>query len=116
MAERKDETKSKGMRRYAAGVWRQLPPERAIALLADLFSEVWQRIPPDQRVDFLTKGAAEYLGKFLEGFDRQKRGELMNALLPVVAREFPLAELDFLTTFASPGDRYSPQSSEEDNE
>lgn len=114
MAERKDKMQSKWMRQYAAGVWRQLPPERAISLLADLWSEVWQGIPPDQRVDFLTKVAEENLGTFLAGLNRQRRVALANALFPIIAREFPLAELDFLTTFSSPGDHYAPQSSEED--
>jgi hypothetical protein len=31
---------------------------------------------------------------------QKERGQLMNALLPAVAREFPLAELDILGAFA----------------
>jgi len=50
----------------------------------------------------------------MAGLSHQERIALLNALLPISAREFPLAEADFLTAFASPGDRYAPQALSEE--
>jgi hypothetical protein len=36
----------------------------------------------------------------------------MNDLLPLAARELPLSDLDFLTSFSSPGGGYKPEASE----
>ena len=92
----------------------RLPPQGLVALAMKLWPEIWQKIPRDQRVIFFHSMAQEYLGALLGDMSREERASLMNALLPLVAREVPLAELDFLGVFASPGDRYSPQGLGED--
>lgn len=81
--------------------------------LVDLAVKVWQKVPPDQRVSFLTNAAAKHLDALTAGLSRQDRVALMNALLPIVAREFPLSEVDFLSAFAAPGDRYNPENLDE---
>ena len=87
----------------------RLSPQELMTLLSEIWPLVWQRVPAGQRVDFLKDAAENHLGMFLAGLNRQERAELMNAILPIAAREFPLAEMDFLSAFAEPGDRYQPE-------
>lgn len=89
----------------------RLPPRELVVLAMEVWPHVWEQIPKDQRVDFLKSVAEKRLGTFLGDLNREERASLMNALLPLAAREFPLTELDFLTAFSSPGGGYQPQGS-----
>jgi len=88
---------------------KRLSPEEIVNVAMDIWPLVWERIPHERRVPFLTQVVAKHLGALLGDMERAERATLMNALLPVIAREFPLTEADFLSAFASPGDRYAPQ-------
>ncbi|HMZ06225.1 MAG TPA: hypothetical protein PLN43_00250 [Anaerolineales bacterium] len=88
---------------------RRFSPQELVDLAVKVWPQVWQKIPPDQRVSFLANAAAKHLDALTAGLSRQDRVALMNALLPTVAREFPLSEVDFLSAFAAPGDRYNPE-------
>jgi hypothetical protein len=89
-------------------VW-WLPPQKLIDLALEAWPQIWERIPREQQVNFLEDMAERHLGAFLAGFSREERTMLMNALLPLASREFPLADLDFLTAFPSPGGGYWPE-------
>lgn len=91
---------------------RRFAPWEILDLAMEVWTHVWKRIPPEQRVDFLKSVAEKHLGAFLDDLSRADRIALMNGLLPLAAREFPLSELDFLTVFSSPGDRYCPKDTE----
>jgi len=52
-----------------------------------------------QRVAFLQDLATQGLTPALAELDRADRSRLMNSLLPLVAQEFPLDELDILGAF-----------------
>ncbi len=80
---------------------RRFPPQKLVDLAVEAWPQVWQSIPPEQRVDFLKNIAEKNMGIFLADMDREERGALMNALLPLVVREFPLIDLDFMTVFPS---------------
>lgn len=88
---------------------RNKSPQEWVDLSVKVWPQVWQKIPLDQRVNFLTSAVAEHLGTLSAGLSRRERVALMNSLLPIVAREFPLSEVDFLSAFAAPGDRYNPE-------
>ena len=90
---------------------RQLAPQELVGLAAEVWPHIWVRIPPEQRVYFLKSVADKHLSVFLEDLSRQERAALMNALLPLAAREFPLADLDFLTAFSFPNSGYRPEAS-----
>lgn len=92
---------------------RRFSPQELLALVVKVWPQVWQKVPPDQRVNFLTSAAARHLGVLTAGLSRKERTALMNALLPIVAREFPLSEIDFLSAFAAPGDHYNPENLKE---
>jgi hypothetical protein len=47
--------------------------------------------------------------------DHEERVSLMNGLLPLVAREFPLGELNLLDIFSSPKNIYSEHQEEGKN-
>jgi len=91
---------------------RQLAPQELVNLAVEVWPHVWKRIPPDQRVGFMKSAAQEHLGAFLGDLNREERAALMNDLLPLAAREFPLTDLDFLTAFSSPGGGYRPEASD----
>jgi hypothetical protein len=86
-----------------------LLPEDLVNITMVEWPQLWEEILPEQRVSFLTEIVTGNLGALLSDMSRQERAELLNALLPIIAREFPLAEADLLTVFASPGDYYAPQ-------
>ena len=92
-----------------------LSPQDVVNLAVEIWPHVWEQIPLGQRVTFLTEAATNNLGTFMTGLSHQERVTLLNALLPIIAREFPLAEANFLAAFASPGDRYAPQVSSREN-
>jgi hypothetical protein len=94
---------------FGAMLARRLSPQELVDLAVKVWPQVWQKVPPDERVNFLTNAAADQLGTLAGGLSRRERVALMNALLPIVAREFPLSEIDFLSAFAAPGDRYKPE-------
>ena len=81
-------------------------------LLIKAWLRVWKRLPREQRGGVLKSLAENYLSSFLGDMSREDRASLMNGLLPLVAREFPLADLDFLTAFSSP-DNFSGESGDE---
>jgi len=80
---------------------RQLDPQELVELAVEVWPYVWKRIPQGQRVDFLKTVTQKHLSAFLEDLNREERAALMNDLLPLAAREFPLSDLDFLTAFSS---------------
>ena len=65
-----------------------------------VLSERMNAMRPEERIAFLHQMTEDYLGMVLAGLDRSRRAQLMNLLLPVVARHFPLEEVDILGTFA----------------
>jgi len=85
---------------------RQLPPQTMIDLTMKIWPQVWEHIPQDQHVVFLKSVAEKHLSDFLTDMSREERAALMNGLLPLIAREFPLVELDFLTAFPTPDSGY----------
>ncbi len=91
---------------------RYLAPQELVEMAVKVWPHAWKHVPSDQKVGFLTSAAQKYLGIFLADLSREERAALMNALLPLAAREFPLADLDFLTAFSSPGSRYRPEASD----
>ncbi len=92
---------------------RRFSPQELLGMAVKVWPQVWQKVLPDQRVKFLTSAAARHLGVLTAGMNRQERTALMNALLPIAAREFPLSEIDFLSAFAAPGNRYNPENLED---
>lgn len=91
---------------------RSLSPQELSELIKNILPYVWKQIPSNQRVGFLKNAAHEHLGALLAGLNREERAALMNDLLPLAARELPLSDLDFLTSFSSPGGGYKPEASE----
>jgi len=91
---------------------RRLPPQELVNLTVEVWPQMWKRIPREQRVDFLINVAEKHHGTFLEDLSREERTSLMNSLLPLIVREFPLANLDFLTAYPSPGEGYQTEASD----
>jgi len=102
------------MRWLGTALARSIAPERLASLLMNLWPGVSTRIPRAERVDFLRGVAEKHMGTLLADLGRPERAALMNALLPLAARELPLADLDLLAGFSSPGEGYQPQASPQD--
>ena len=78
---------------------RRLSARQLAEIVGDILPDTLERLPRADRVPFLRDLAQEHLGGILRGLERSERAELMNALLPLVTREFPLAELNLLDAF-----------------
>ena len=73
--------------------------------MAGAFSDALvERFTPSERVILVRRFLEENLPKWLEGMSREEKVSLMNSLLPLMVREFPLGELDILGVFAAPPD------------
>ncbi len=79
---------------------RRLSPQDALDLAGEAMREWIVRLPVEERVAFLSRLVEQYLGMALQGLARQERATLMNDLLPVIARHFPLSDVDILGVFA----------------
>ncbi len=66
----------------------------------------WKKVPQEDRGGFIRTLVEDHLGDFLRGMSRKERASLMNDLLPLIAREFPLADLDLLSAFPMPQKSY----------
>lgn len=62
------------------------------------------RMKQEEKLAFFRCFVEENLGTLLAGVERADRAALMNALLPTLAREFPLTDLDILGAFSPAGD------------
>ncbi len=78
---------------------KQYSPEDLAKLAMQLWPSVEKRIPNEQRAGFYKTIIDEHLGSILADMSREQRAELMNSLLPLVAKEFPLMDLDFSAAF-----------------
>ncbi len=85
---------------------RRLSPQEVLDLAGDAAQEWMARLSVEERAVFLGRLVEENLNAALQGLGREERTALMNSLLPLVARHFPLDDLDILGAFA---DFESPQ-------
>ncbi len=86
--------------------------QKLVDAFVKAWQQVWKQIPHEERVSFLKSLAEENLSAFLSDMNREERASLMNTLLPLIAQEFPLADLDLLTAFSSPKDLYAESQNE----
>lgn len=83
-----------------------LSQDDMLRIASDLLDERLSRMSGEEQVAFLQRLVEENLEWALADLGRSQRSQLMNHLLPVVARHFPLDEVDILGAFA---DFESPQ-------
>jgi len=79
---------------------RRLSPQDMLDLAGEAVREWMARMPVEERAAFLSQLVEENLSAALQGLRREERATLMNGMLPVIARHFPLEEVDVLGTFA----------------
>lgn len=73
-----------------------------LRLAQTLSNALTEKFTPAERVTLVRQFLEENMPKWLEGMTREEKASLMNSLLPLMAREFPLNELDILGAFAAP--------------
>ena len=78
---------------------RRLSPQDVLDLAGGAAQEWMARLPVEERAVFLSRLVEENLNAALQGLGREERAALMNSLLPLVARHFPLDEVDILGAF-----------------
>ncbi len=79
-----------------------LPPGEWMALASEVAPRALMRVPREERVSFGCAMAEAIVPVAVRDLSRKERAQFMNALLPLLAREFPLADLDFLAAFPTP--------------
>ena len=78
-----------------------LTPEELLELSKSTAIRLMARMDKEEKLAFVQTFIEDNIGQALAGLGREERAKLMNSLLPMVAREFPLADLDFLGAFPS---------------
>lgn len=81
---------------------RHLSPEELVIIASEIAPEILSRLPRGERVAFGREMAEVIAEAALRDLGREERAQLMNALLPLLVREFPLADLDLLAAFPAP--------------
>ncbi len=79
---------------------RRLSPQDMLDLAGEAVREWMARMPVEERAAFLSRLVEENLSAALQGLGREERATLMNNLLPLLARHFPLEDIDILGAFA----------------
>ncbi|MEA3397486.1 MAG: hypothetical protein U9R05_08495 [Chloroflexota bacterium] len=79
----------------------RLSPQAVLDLTGKVGREWLRRLPVEERAAFLGRLIEENLSAALEGLGREERAALMNGLLPVIARHFPLEDVDILGTLGN---------------
>ena len=78
----------------------RLSPQDVLDLAGEAAQEWMARLSVEERAAFLGRLVEENLSAALQGLGREERATLMNNLLPLVARHFPLGDVDILGAFA----------------
>jgi hypothetical protein len=78
-----------------------LSQDDLLRIAGDLLDERLSGMSGEEQAAFLQQFVEENLEWTLADLDRAQRAQLMNRLLPLVARHFPLEEVDILEAFAS---------------
>ncbi len=81
---------------------RHLSPGEMVTIASELAPEMLSRLPRAERAAFGREMAEVIAMAALRDLGREERAQLMNSLLPLLAREFPLADLDLLAAFPAP--------------
>ena len=74
-----------------------------LQLAGEVLGKQLNQLPVEERVVFLGRLVEENLEWTLADLDRSQRAQLMNNLLPLIARHFPLQDVDILGAFADLG-------------
>ena len=77
-----------------------LRPKDLIEIARDASGPMMAKLDKEEKMAFIQNFVEENLDKMLEGLGREDRAQLMNALLPRILEEFPLADLDILGAFS----------------
>ena len=86
--------------RLARQFIRRLSPQEVLDLAGEAVREWVARLSMEERAAFLGRLVEENLSAALQGLGREERAALMNSLLPLVVRHFPLDDVDILGVFA----------------
>ena len=74
----------------------RLSQQDVLDLAGEAAQEWMARMRVEERAAFLGRLVEENLNAALQGLGREERAALMNSLLPLIARHFPLDEVDIL--------------------
>ena len=76
-----------------------LSQDDLLLIASEILDERLSRMSGEEQLAFLQRLVKDNLEWTLADLDRPQRAQLMNHLLPVVARHFPLEDVDILGTF-----------------
>ncbi len=77
-----------------------LRPKDLMEIVRGVSGPMMAKLDKEEKMAFIQNFVEENLDKMLEGLGREERAQLMNALLPRILEEFPLADLDILGAFS----------------
>ena len=85
-----------------------LSQDDLLRIASEVLDKRLSEMSGEEQVAFLQQLVEENLEWALADLDRPQRAQLMNHLLPLVARHFPLEEVDILGAFADFKDPQEP--------
>ena len=80
-----------------------LSQDDLLQMAGEVLGKRLSQMPVEERAAFLQRLVDENLEWALVGLGRSQRAQLMNNLLPLIARHFPLQDVDILGAFADFG-------------
>ncbi|HIC89245.1 MAG TPA: hypothetical protein EYP04_07555 [Anaerolineae bacterium] len=86
--------------RLAGAFVRTLNVDELWELSGKAVQRMLTQLTPAERVIYLRALVEAHLGELLSGLGSEERARLMNGLLPLLAKEFPLERLDILGAFS----------------
>jgi len=87
-----------------------MAPQDLANMVGEFLPSILEEMSDAARIDFLRHLSETVLPPTMAVIDRENRTSLMNALVPLAVREFPLVELDLLTALekSAPQADYEP--------
>ena len=69
-----------------------------------LMPMITEALSPAERIDFIASFLQNHLGALLQGVDEDARADLLNQILPLIFKEFPVHKVDILSMAAALSD------------
>jgi len=78
----------------------RLSQDDLLRVTGEMLDERLRKLSQEERTAFLQQMVEANMERALAGLERSQRAQLMNDLLPLIARHFPLEDVDILGAFA----------------
>ncbi|MFP4393801.1 MAG: hypothetical protein ACLFTI_00945, partial [Anaerolineales bacterium] len=79
-------------------------PAELSNMVDSLMPMIAETLSPTKRIHFIASFLQNHLGALLQGVDEDARADLLNQILPLIFKEFPVHKVDILSMAAALSD------------